>query len=536
VPIDVSEPESPGWWLQRLYGRLADPKRQRRLEELDDWYRGVPVLPGLSKLQREAVSTFHPWSRTNFAKLIVEALRERMTPVGIRTSADSDVTGDEEAWRIWQRAGLPVESAEVHRTMFRFGSSYVIVGPPDPITKVPVITAEDPRQIITEHDPAQQRVVVAALKIYHDDIESADFCYLWLPGKLWVARRDVPRQASRGPEVTFAANLFDWDTARGQSMPDSHMLPVHRFRNEDGVAEFEPHLDLLRRINHEVLQRMTIAAFQAFKQRAAINLPQLDEDGAEIDYSEILVSDPGAFWQLPADVEFWESASIDLTPVLSAVKSDIENLASVTRTPMHYLTPAGVNQSAEGAALAKEGLIFKVEDRMARTEAQWSDVISDAFLWLGDAKRADLDFISIIWKPAERESLTARLTAAAQAVTAGVPWKTIMTDVIGFSPQRVDQMQAERADDQLLQAQLLAQTTAITAPAQADAAGQTAAATGTGTSGNPSGKNAAGQTVGQAATNAQKKGSSVPVGNMPASMQANAGRAASGQKLIGQKT
>ncbi len=529
MPIDVSVPESPGWWMQRLYGRLVDPVRQQRLIELDNWYRGVPELPGMNQSQREAVSGFLPFSRTNFAKLVCEATRERMTPVGIRTSADDDVTGDAEAWRIWQRAGMPVESAEVHRAMFKFGSSYVIVGPPDDITKVPVITYEDPRQIITEHDPRQQRRRLAAFKLFHDDIESADFAYLWLPGKLWVARRNVSRLANPNPEVAFAANLFEWDTERTQALPDSAMLPVHRFRNEDDKAEFEPYLDLLRRINHEVLQRMTIAVYQAYKQRAAINLPEFDEEGQRIDYSDILVSDPGAFWQLPEGTSFWESQSIDLTPILAAVKSDIENLAAVTRTPLHYLTPAGTNQSAEGAALSREGLVFKVEDRMARCSATWSDVMSDAFLWLGDTSRADLDQLDIIWKPAERESLAARLDAATKAVTAQVPWRTIMTDIIGFSPQRVDQMQAERADDQILQAQLLAQTTAITAPAQAAAAAATASATGGQAGGG-------GAPKGMAAVNAMKAGTSVPIGNMPAKLQLNAARAQQGQKLIGQKT
>lgn len=533
MPIDTTEPLSPGWWIARLYSKLADNKRQERLKALDGWYRGEPPLLGMNKAQREATETFRPYARTNFAKLIVEALRERLTPVGIRTSADNDVTGDAEAWRIWQRSGLPVESAEIHRTMLRYGSAYVIVGPPDPVTKVPVITGEDPRQIITEHDPAQPRKVLAALKIYHDDIESADFCYLWLPGRLWVARRDIPRVDGRpiprfGPEVAFAPGLYDWDTERGTTLPDPNMLPVHRFVNEDGVSEFEPHLDLLRRINHEVLQRMIVSAYQAMKQRAVKNLPDVDEAGEPIDYSEVFVTDPGVLWQVPDGVDFWESTSIDLSPILNAIKSDVENLASVTRTPMHYLTPGGQNQSAEGAALSKEGLTFKVDDRQTRCSPHWSDVISDAFLWLGDDERADLDMISIIWAPADRSSLTERYAAAVQAQQAGVPWRTVMTDVLGFPPDRVDQMQAERADDQLFMAQLTAQTTAIVTPPQPQTqpAGAGAAAPG----------NGAAAPQGQAAVNALKAGTTVPIANMPGTMQMNARRAASGQKLIGQTT
>jgi hypothetical protein len=531
VPIDTSQPQSPGWWLARLYGRLADPERLKRLNALDAWYRGEPPLLGMNQVQREATESFRPFARTNFAKLIVEALRERLTPVGIRTSADDDVTGDREAWRIWQRSGLPVTQAEVHRAMFRFGSTYVIVGPPDPLSKVPVVTSEDPRQIITEHDPAQPRKVLAALKIYHDDVEGADFAYLWLPGKLWVARRDYPNDAYRpfrspaGPDVVFAPNLFDWDTERTVTLPDPAMLPVHRFDNEDGVAEFEPHLDLLRRINHEILQRMTISAYQAMKQRAIKNLPDVDEQGNPVDYSDVFAVDPGVIWQVPDGVEFWESGAVDLGPVLAACKSDIENLASVTRTPMHYLTPAGVNQSAEGAALAREGLVFKVEDRQARCEPQWSDVIADCFLWLGDIQRADLDMITIIWASAERYSMAERYAAAVQAQSAGVPWRTIMIDVLGFSPDRVDQMQAERADDQLFQAHLLAQTTAITTPPE-----QAAQSAGS------AGSSPDSAVKGQAAVNAAKAGTKVPVGNMPAKLQLNAQRAQAGQPLIGQTT
>jgi hypothetical protein len=84
--------------------------------------------------------------------------------------------------------------------------------------------------------------------------------------------------------------------------------------NRNGVGEFEPHLDVLDRINHMILQRMVIATMQAFRQRAikgdTEDMPDKDpETGEEIDYDDIFAADPGALWRLPKVRDMWESAS-----------------------------------------------------------------------------------------------------------------------------------------------------------------------------------------------------------------------------------
>jgi hypothetical protein len=55
---------------------------------------------------------------------------------------------------------------------------------------------------------------------------------------------------------------------------------------------------------------------------------------------------------------------VDLGPVRQAIRDDVQDLAAVTRTPLFYLTPDAANGSAEGASLAREGLVFKTEDRI----------------------------------------------------------------------------------------------------------------------------------------------------------------------------
>src|SRR5690606_14672608 len=152
-----------------------------------------------------------------------------------------------------------------------------------------------------------------------------------------------------------------------------------------GRGEFERHLAILDRINYTILSRLEIATLQAFRQRAIKgDLPRKDAQGNLIDYDDIFSADPGALWMVPATADIWESGQVDLGPIRSAVRDDVQDLAAVTRTPLFYLTPEATNGSAEGASLAREGLVFKAADRLAETTAPWARVMQLAFLFEGD--------------------------------------------------------------------------------------------------------------------------------------------------------
>lgn len=463
MPIDVKTPGSRGFWVDRLAKELYRPARVDRLKLLDDWYNCRPPLPFVSTTAQDAVRSFHMFTRSNLAALIPEATRERIRAMGIQTSSDDDSTGDAEAWRVYRRARMALAMAEVHRYMFRFGTAYGLVSPVDPVTGVPAVTAEDPREVVSEQDPMHPWRTIAGLKIFRDSVAGEDLAYLYQPGRVDVAFRRTANNL-KGTPVRFNAQTWDWDDERSRDLPDG-LMPLVRFANLDEMAEFEPHLDLLGRINYMVLQRMTIATLQAFKQRAVKGLPRLDSNNVPVDYSNIFTADPGAIWALPETAEMWESGAVDLSGILASVKADIQALAAVSRTPLSMFAPEGENQSAEGAASAKEGLIFKCEDRIDRVTPCWSAVLQACFLWMADAaedeaereaalKRADLNGIDIIWAPPARSSLAERGSALAQASAGGVPFRTRMIEFGGFSPERVTEMETERDEDLFFAARL----------------------------------------------------------------------------------
>lgn len=489
--IDTTQPLSPGWWMARLSNKLL--RRQPRLHLLDCYLRGDPPLADAGVANAtEIYRAFQRKARSNFAELIVEAARERMSVTGFRTAVENEDIGDDTAWGIWKQNALDIQSTQVHKHMLGLGDGYVIVGLDE--NNAPLITAEDPRECITEHDPARPQKVIAALKLFHDNVNDYDLAYLYLPGIVYTAGRKrravIGANGIANTAVSFSASGWDWVDSQlesidlslldnddpefatqfagtaGSPLPGNaaDIVPVIPFSNLDHMSEFERHIDLLDRINHTILQRMVITTHQAFRQRAFLgDLPETDLAGNPIDYEKALRSDPGAVWNLPTGAQMWESGQVDLTGILSSISDDIEHLSSVTRTPMYYMTPGDTNQSAEGASLSREGLVFKTEDRISRANIGWAQVMYLAFLFTEDTERANLGTLDPIWAPVERNSLATMAAAAAQAITS-LPVEMIQEVIWQFSPEQTARAKTYRMNQLLVAAQAAAMA-ALKAPA-----------------------------------------------------------------------
>jgi hypothetical protein len=207
-----------------------------------------------------------------------------------------------------------------------------------------------------------------------------------------------------------------------------------------------------------ILQRMQIATVQAFRQRAVEGLPDVYPPGhalagQQVDYTGIFTADPGALWQIPTGAKIWESGQVDLTPILSSVKDDVQHLAAVTRTPMHYFTPDAANGSAQGAQLMREGLVFKALDRMNRAGAGWRQVMSLMFRAANDEQRADLKQLQVMWASPERLSLAERASAGSQLQQV-VPQRGIWQDVLQVDPTTAERYDTWRLDDMILAPQV----------------------------------------------------------------------------------
>ena len=420
----------------KLLKHLA--KQQAKLNILERYYNGDAPLPEGAEGQSRAYRRFQRKSRLNMAQLSVAAVRERMIIGGFRTGADDDENGDAEARRLWKFNNLDVSSADLHTTLLKFGTAYAIVGYPEG-SEYPVVTVEDPRQVYGATSPTDGRTVLEAVKVFSEYGNHYAYFYYMDFIEVFVKPSDQ--------------NIYDsdgWQLMENGVMANPlNEIPVVKFTNADESGEYEPYTDIIDRINHMILQRMVIATTQAFRQRVLKgDFPTHDTDGNEIDYNGIFESSAGSLWMIPEGADVDELGQADINGILSAVRADIQDFAAVTRTPMHYLTPEGANGSAEGAALAREGLVFKTEDRIARVTSGWSKVMSLMFTWLGDTDRANLLDLEPLWKSAERYSLAER--ADANSKFQDVPFRSRMTIIGQFSPAEVAEMEVERAGAAIL--------------------------------------------------------------------------------------
>src|SRR3546814_19282526 len=69
---------------------------------------------------------------------------------------------------------------------------------------------------------------------------------------------DVCSSDLTGRRLRFTPASFEWDEeyggAEGEEL-NHRFVPIVRFRNRNGISEFERHTDTLDRINHGILQR-----------------------------------------------------------------------------------------------------------------------------------------------------------------------------------------------------------------------------------------------------------------------------------------
>ncbi len=135
------------------------------------------------------------------------------------------------------------------------------------------------------------------------------------------------------------------------------------------------------------------------------------------------------------------------------------------------MTADAAGGSAEGASLSREGLVFKTEDRQVEAGESYEQVMSLAFLYQGDLERARRRDMEIIWHPAERISLASRADAASKLEPIGLPFRNLMEDVMGYSPQQADRIEANRQADLLLAPEppVVAPPAPVTAPVPANA-------------------------------------------------------------------
>ena len=127
---------------------------------------------------------------------------------------------------------------------------------------------------------------------------------------------------------------------------------------------------------------------------------------------------------------------------MAAVKDELRQLASVSKTPLYILDASAAQGSAEGASASRETLVFKVEDMCARAGDALASAMALSFEATGDPRTG----LEVIWQPADRVSMMERGQAASQAATT-LPRRTIWRKIWQLTPDEITQAEQDMSDE-----------------------------------------------------------------------------------------
>ena len=360
---------TPEKWFELLATRLD--ARQPRVKMCRQYVDGNAPLPEMGENLRASWEAFQKKARRNLGGLAVGSLADRCVPNGVRIGAVGDSVELDEARRIWRDNGLDIVFADAIDDYLTTGVGYIAIGLGS--SGDVVVTREMPEQMIADQDPTRPWKARAVLKVWRDEESRLDYAKLWLTGQ-WM------RFVRRSTTLTGTYMQNAW--VPGATGEDAWQLldegeyegdpPISILSRKGGAGILESNHDAIDAINLGKLNRLVITAMQAFRQRAlkkdpkAADLDDKDVDGNDIDFRKVFEPAPGALWDLPEGFDIWESQATDIRPLLEGEKTDARDFAALTRTPISVFIPDGANQSAEGAASAKESQISQAKAEIKR--------------------------------------------------------------------------------------------------------------------------------------------------------------------------
>jgi hypothetical protein len=418
---------------------------QPRISRNRQYSNGQAPMPEMGPNTKESWQAFQKKARTDMGGLTCRSLGGRIIPNGVRVGTSADNPGVLAARRVWRDNRLSIVFADAIWNMLSTSAGYLVTGVRN---GEPIITSELPEQVITIPDPVQPWRAVAALRAWRDPDSGVDRAWVRITG----VQQNYIRKSNKenGMPHTTVSGVWAQD-----GLPQFHDGGVGVFvlDNYNNQAEFEPHIDVIDRMNLGKLNRLVITAMQAFKQRAIKGgIPHEDEEGNSIDVAKMFEPAPGALWDLPEGIDIWESAQTDIRPLLEAEKADARDFSAVTSTPIDVFIPSGENQSATGAANSQKGEIAKARDRIERAKAGMSAAILEALRILGVDDGSTVD---VLFETPDHVSLSEKTLAATQAKEAGRSSRWIARNIFGMTPDEIAEDEADLAAQQLQQFTLI---------------------------------------------------------------------------------
>lgn len=437
---------SPEWWLRRLHKALIE--RRPALQTATDYYEGLHNLAFESKRFRKAFGAQLDAFADNWCEVVVDASEERLNVEGFRVGDNPE--GDRDAWRIWQANDMDGQSQLAHTDALVGGIAYVIPWvSDDPAT--PEICVANAHDAIVECHPKMHRRRRAGLRVYRDEW-GHDNAELFLPDAVYSYRSAQPRDDLM---VVDAANV-GWVSVGEQPNPLG-VVPVIPLPNRprtrhsrQGIvaqSEIRAIMPLQDAVNKLVADMLVASEKQALPARWATGL-EVPVDPVtnrpikpEVDTAELMVSEA-------PDTSFGVFQAADLRNFTLAIDLMVQHIASISRTPPHYLNASADRLSGESIKAAETGLVAKVRRKMRFFGEGWEEAMRLAGSLAGLDQLAAAQGAEVIWADPESRTESQHVDSVLKQKDLGVP-EEILWEQLGYSPQEIARIKAIKAEEEL---------------------------------------------------------------------------------------
>lgn len=427
--------------LRALHAQLV--ARRPAIAEVEGWRDGDHPMAYASPKFKEAFgSLFGDGLADNWCEVVVTAVEERLAVTGFRVG--DNPAADPTANAFWQDNGLDAQSQLVHTDAVTCGESYAAVWFGE---NGPEITAEHPGSTIVHYDPRRPWRRFAALRTFVDEwgLEHAE---LFLP--------DVVHRWVNPKPVSELVSTVSWEREGDPMENPLGVVPVVVFSNQarskrpatiTALSELAPVIPLQRAANKFLTDMLVASEYHADPQRWATGYriernPETNEPiPPKIRTDRLLVSeDPAA--------RFGTLTPSDLAGYREGLDIVISHIASISRTPPHYLNASADRLSGESIKAAETGLVAKVRRKQRRFGEAWEEVIRLAGSVAGVPELAAAHQAEAIWGDAETRTEAEHVDAVLKKQALGVPKQQLWED-LGYTPAQIARFEAMLAEDAL---------------------------------------------------------------------------------------
>lgn len=429
--------------LERELGRRRPDIQRRR-----DYYRGEQPLKFASPEYCEWFGDRYKGFSDNWCSPVVEALTERMRPIGVRPYGERNTNDDLRRW--WHESGAVSEMPLAFNTAAATSRVFAMVWSSD-ADGTPEVTFEDPSQAIVRYADGSRRKRRSSLKLWSD--EDNDYATLATAKFIWKFQRRRYGRAVGSlqlpPEVK--TSLAGWQP---RQEPDDDTWPIPNPLDVVPMVELQNKPDLiaepLSEIDGVISMQDAINAlwgflfssadFAALPQRIILGaqlpkIPILNEQGQKIGEKPIDLPDANVKRILNlegpnAKVAQWDAA--DLEVFTKVIEKCANHIGNQTRTPLYYFASSIQNISGDTLKALDTGLVSKAGERIETTNpglleinAMMAQVAGDEAL--AKAVRAG----TMLWADREVRSEAQKVDALAKLKDIGFPFEYIAERYVG---------------------------------------------------------------------------------------------------------